>query len=642
MAEQRYTRLRLDASSVERTPEGFIRAMGRIARPGILVYRNPDGTTRRELVPAETLHNAESLASLRLMPMVYEHPSEGEVTPSTAGRYSVGTTGEKVEIEEDGGVMLSLALHREDVIRAFDSGEVEQLSPGYLVEIEWKEGTDPEFGAYDAVQKRRIYNHLALTRLARGGPGMRIRTDSQELNMDEENLPNPQTLEGEAPPEPVEPPPETAPESPDARSVWIGLDAPASVGTMIASLRGRIEAALGMALEPSPPAHLTLLTVGDVSPEGMEEIKATVAQVARKFGPLSVTGSGIQLLGDGLVLALSVWAWPLDRIQMALLRRLAHLVSKPQHEDFIPHITVGSLPANLTSEQWSALSTIMSDPFPSSQGEEPAGRSWAAPAIKIAYGDEAFLVPMIGRMDSKRVDAILVPEHETQPPAIDEPWESDAAVQRLREWASGGTEEIDGEKFRLGFGLYDSEAMENLGAYSFPHHDVVNVELVTNLAGVRAALAAAGGGRSGQAVEPPDLRERLQAHLRAHLEAAAEEEPTGDAEPNAEGGEQATAAALSAIMGALQALSVKVEGLSEKVDALNIMEPVSEGEEEAPEEPAGDGCGEPKMDSAAGDGISRQDGADPFSSFSTPRNDAAPPAAENAYLAALTRIHKEK
>mgnify|MGYP003292221380 CR=1 FL=1 len=56
-----------------RTAEGFIRDTPIVGRTGILVYRNADGTERREYRPPEEAFKADSLASLMGKPITIGH-----------------------------------------------------------------------------------------------------------------------------------------------------------------------------------------------------------------------------------------------------------------------------------------------------------------------------------------------------------------------------------------------------------------------------------------------------------------------------------------------------------------------------------------------------------------------------------------
>lgn len=182
-----------------RTPEGYVRTIGRIAKPGIMTYRDSYGKVTRELVPAKTLQDPEFLASLENKPLTVEHPPV-MLTPENIGEYRKGMV--LAPVVFDGGyVTAPIQIDDADAIAAMRSGKVE-LSPGYEVDLDPTPGTDPDFGAYDAVQVKRYGgNHTALCDRARGGADIRlIRTDSAvEVAPEAAADPAPSTLPTEPP-----------------------------------------------------------------------------------------------------------------------------------------------------------------------------------------------------------------------------------------------------------------------------------------------------------------------------------------------------------------------------------------------------------------------------------------------------------
>jgi hypothetical protein len=171
---QRFDRGELRASVV--TAEGFILCEGYIAKPGVMEYLRGDGTIEREYIPAEELHQAASLATLGRKPVTLEHPIE-DVVPENVGQYGVGDVDGDVEVCEGGFVRVRMAIRRVDAISAVRDG-VQELSPGYTCRIDATPGVHPVFGRYDAIQRDRRYNHVAITDAARGGPSIRLRADS--------------------------------------------------------------------------------------------------------------------------------------------------------------------------------------------------------------------------------------------------------------------------------------------------------------------------------------------------------------------------------------------------------------------------------------------------------------------------------
>lgn len=137
-------------------------------------YRDSRGNVRREYVSAECL--ADSAGDLARCPVTLEHPEE-EVTASNVDTLGVGDVDGEVAVERGGFVRVKLAVRRQDALDAIRAGKAE-LSPGYTVLIDPTPGEHPVYGRYDCQQIRRKYNHLAVVSTARGGPEVRLRTDS--------------------------------------------------------------------------------------------------------------------------------------------------------------------------------------------------------------------------------------------------------------------------------------------------------------------------------------------------------------------------------------------------------------------------------------------------------------------------------
>src|SRR5579862_1504985 len=81
----------------EITPEGFIKGKAIVTRCGVFLYKNADGTIRKELRHPEDVLIPDSLESMKMIPVVDGHPPERLVDSSNAKRLAVGYTGELVE-----------------------------------------------------------------------------------------------------------------------------------------------------------------------------------------------------------------------------------------------------------------------------------------------------------------------------------------------------------------------------------------------------------------------------------------------------------------------------------------------------------------------------------------------------------------
>lgn len=164
------------------TEEGYLLLEGFPVKPGILTYRKSDGSTVRELVLPEELYKADSLISMGRKPVTLEHPEVGEVTPDNVGTLAVGDVDGEVEVASNGFVRVKMAVRRADAIGAIRGGKV-QLSPGYTVDVDPTPGVHEVYGPYDAIQRNRRYNHVAIVGNARGGPSVRLRFDSEDAEM---------------------------------------------------------------------------------------------------------------------------------------------------------------------------------------------------------------------------------------------------------------------------------------------------------------------------------------------------------------------------------------------------------------------------------------------------------------------------
>jgi hypothetical protein len=164
---------------------GFWRGEATIARVGVYQYSDASGKTWMEYVPPETLSDENWLDSMSLAPVTLEHPPE-LVNADNVKRYSVGTTGSEVEFD-DGCNDADLVVQDAAAVGAVQKG-MREVSCGYLCAVEWTAGEWLDaFGIahpYDAVQRQRIGNHLALTQRGRQGETVSLRGDSAALRGD--------------------------------------------------------------------------------------------------------------------------------------------------------------------------------------------------------------------------------------------------------------------------------------------------------------------------------------------------------------------------------------------------------------------------------------------------------------------------
>lgn len=187
--------IRYDRSTFKatRTDEGYLIDTPVVGRVGIQLYKNADGTIRRELRPPEEVFKPDSLATFSGKPITDDHPGE-PVTAKNAKKLSVGTM--RGEGKQDGdNVRVPIIVHDGDAIDKAINGGKRELSLGYKVDLEETPGVwNGEH--YDAIQRNIRVNHLAIVPRGRAG-NARLNLDrhdaifynpEEETSMSAENL----------------------------------------------------------------------------------------------------------------------------------------------------------------------------------------------------------------------------------------------------------------------------------------------------------------------------------------------------------------------------------------------------------------------------------------------------------------------
>jgi hypothetical protein len=171
-----------DAKSAGLQCQSGVRIPGAVARVGVLEY--PWGN---ELVVADELFKEDSLNTLNSAPITLAHPKT-PVTPETWQKDSVGhasrARGENTHLIAD------ILVLRKDAIEEIESGKAKELSCGYSCDIEHTSG-EFEGKRYDAIQRNRKYNHVALgpENWGRAGSSVALRLDSNNNAYFEEEKP---------------------------------------------------------------------------------------------------------------------------------------------------------------------------------------------------------------------------------------------------------------------------------------------------------------------------------------------------------------------------------------------------------------------------------------------------------------------
>lgn len=171
------------------TDEGYIKANAIVTRTGVFLYKNPDGTIRKELRHPDEVFKTDSLDSMKMIPVTNGHPEERLVSAENAKRLAIGYTGET--ITQDGEFVLSnLVITDLASIKDVTERNRRELSLGYTVDL------IPEEGSYNGQpynfrQSNIKYNHLSIVDNARAGSEARIALDSfdaEEILIEEADM----------------------------------------------------------------------------------------------------------------------------------------------------------------------------------------------------------------------------------------------------------------------------------------------------------------------------------------------------------------------------------------------------------------------------------------------------------------------
>lgn len=186
--------LRFDTGSinnVERTPQGGLKVPAFLTRTGVFMYKRLDGTIIREYRPPEEVFHPDSLASLASAPVTLKHPPT-MVAPQNFQKYNRGNV--HGEVRQDGDkISAVLMVQDEDAIKAVTDNKspTKEISCGYHCDVDETPGVTPDGERYDRKQIHIRYNHVALVPKGRAGREVRLRLDSDDNELIEEDQPKP-------------------------------------------------------------------------------------------------------------------------------------------------------------------------------------------------------------------------------------------------------------------------------------------------------------------------------------------------------------------------------------------------------------------------------------------------------------------
>jgi hypothetical protein len=164
--------------------DGYLEDTPVVGRVGIQIYRNQDGSVRRELRPPEEVFNADSLATFKGKPITLGHP--GAVNAKNAKKHQVGTMMDIAQQHGD-NLKVPIIIHADEAISRATTGKAKQLSLGYRLDLDETPG-EWNGQPYDAVQRNIRINHLALVSKARAGDVATLNLDGdEEITLDDDD-----------------------------------------------------------------------------------------------------------------------------------------------------------------------------------------------------------------------------------------------------------------------------------------------------------------------------------------------------------------------------------------------------------------------------------------------------------------------
>ena len=156
--------------------DGSLVTDARVARTGIQLYlgtevKRPETKYVRVYRPGEEVFSEDSVRTLAHRPVTMGHPPE-MVDSTNWKKFAVGQTGDEIVGEK---IYLRVPLMVSDggAVERIQDGE-QELSCGYVCQLDWTPGETPEGEKYDAIQRDIRYNHVAVVQRGRAGKNVRI------------------------------------------------------------------------------------------------------------------------------------------------------------------------------------------------------------------------------------------------------------------------------------------------------------------------------------------------------------------------------------------------------------------------------------------------------------------------------------
>ena len=128
--------LRYDFAQIKatKTDEGYLIDTPIVGRIGVQLYRNADGTIRREFRPPDEVFKADSLATYSGKPITDDHPIV-PVDSKNAKELTVGVM-HKADAQDGKNVAAQITIYDNVAIDKIMNGGKRELSLGYMVDLD--------------------------------------------------------------------------------------------------------------------------------------------------------------------------------------------------------------------------------------------------------------------------------------------------------------------------------------------------------------------------------------------------------------------------------------------------------------------------------------------------------------------------
>jgi len=173
----RFDNISINDLKLKETAEGYLEGYAVSTRTGVFPYRSTDGSIHYEARFPEDVFHEDAINSLKMMPIVDNHP-KNDVNADSAKELSVGMTGQDVK-RIDSYVAPYLKITDSKAVEGVKNKSKAGLSWGYTVDL-IKESGIYKGERYDYIQKNIRANHLAIVHEGRAGITARMHTDESD------------------------------------------------------------------------------------------------------------------------------------------------------------------------------------------------------------------------------------------------------------------------------------------------------------------------------------------------------------------------------------------------------------------------------------------------------------------------------